>query len=169
MPKIRPESELDSDAIEVLLDAVFGTDRHAKTSYRYRDGLAAVTNLSLVAQDQGDDGGTIVGTIRYWPITIGTGKTPALLLGPIAVKPTRKGEGIGIRLILETLERAAAGGARLVILVGELPYYARFGFEPSAAANITMPNEAPERVQVLFLDKSLKGKISGVIEKSGSC
>lgn len=176
MPKIRPESELDSDAIEVLLDAVFGTDRHAKTSYSYRDGVAAVANLSHVAQDiaqditqdQEDDGGTIVGTIRYWPITIGTEKTPALLLGPIAVEPTRKGEGIGIRLILETLELAATDGVRLVILVGELPYYERFGFESSAAVNITMPNEAPERVQVLFLDKSLKGKVSGVIEKASS-
>ena len=100
-------------------------------------------------------------------ITVGPEKTPALLLGPIAVEPERKGEGIGIRLILETLEAAAADGARVVILVGELPYYARFGFRPASDFGITMPNEAQERVQVLFLDQTLKDALSGNIDKVG--
>lgn len=163
MPKMRPESEHDSDAIEILLDKVFGADRHNKTSYHYRDGVEAIKSLCRIAHD----GGTIVGTIRYWPVTVGPEKTPALLLGPIAVEPERKGEGIGIRLILETLETAAADGTRVVILVGELPYYARFGFRPAADFDITMPNEAQERVQVLFLDQTLKETLSGDIEKVG--
>ena len=163
MPKIRPESPLDRDAIETLLDVVFGKDRHGKISYRYREGVEAITGLSHIAHD----GGNLVATIRYWPISIGGNKTPALLLGPIAVAPDRKGEGIGIRLILETLEIAATMGTGIVVLVGELPYYARFGFVPATEHGIIMPDESPERVQVLFLNNDLKGKISGQVQKVG--
>ena len=163
MPKIRPESPLDRNAIETLLDVVFGKDRHNKVSYRYRDGVDPVAGLSRIAHDGGD----LVGTIQYWPISIGADKTPALLLGPIAVSPDRKGQGIGIRLILETLESAAAGGTGVVVLVGELPYYARFGFVPAQDFSVIMPDEAPERVQILFLNTDLKGKVSGQIEKAG--
>jgi len=164
MPTIRHEQPQDLNAIETLLDRVFGADRHAKKSYAYRNGIKAIETLSHVGYD---DAGELVATIRYWPVVVGGNNKPALLLGPIAVKPERKGEGIGVRLMEMTLQMAANTGHRLVVLVGDAPYYARFGFKPASAFSITMPGEAPERVQALFLDETAMMDTRGEVKKAG--
>ena len=161
MPTFRHEQPQDLNAIETLLDQVFGDTRHAKISYRYRDGVSPVETLSHV----GHDGGELVATIRFWPIAIGPEHQPALLLGPIAVRPERKGEGIGVRLIELTLKMAANMGWGIVILVGDAAYYNRFGFGAAADYGIVMPDENPERVQVRFLNEEMK-HVSGKIEKA---
>ncbi|MCB1993635.1 MAG: N-acetyltransferase, partial [Geminicoccaceae bacterium] len=79
MFSIRLEQPADSVAIEELLDLAFGADRRKKTSYRYRDGIAPLADLSFVAEAEA---GLLVGSVRYWPILAGS--TPALLLGPLA-------------------------------------------------------------------------------------
>ena len=78
------------------------------------------------------------GTIRYWPVGIG-GTTPALLLGPIAVEPGLQGSGLGSRLIRMTLNKAAAAGHRIVLLVGDAPYYERFGFTRERTLDLQFP------------------------------
>lgn len=140
MLQLRPERDTDSAAVEALLDAAFGADRHHKISYRYRTGIAPVASLCLVAEEAG----RLVGTIRYWPIRLGA--APALLLGPVATDPDRRAVGIGRALIFETLARATDQGWRLVFLVGDRDYYRRFSFAP-VPPSIVMPGEDPARLQ----------------------
>ncbi len=149
------ERRKDAAEIETLLDAAFGPKRQAKISYRYRRGVAAIPYLRLVVRD----GGRIVGSIRYWPVTVGEADAPALLLGPLAIAPDRRGEGIGAALVHRTIEAAVRAGHRLVLLVGDTDYYGRFGFTPAAPHGIFMPDERPER---LLLREIAAGGLAGV-------
>lgn len=123
MLELRPETRADWWEVEALFDLCFAPGREALSSYRLRDRVAPVTGLSLVARDPDD---ILGGAIRYWPVRVDG--CAALLLGPVAVHPTRQGEGLGAWLIRESLERARALGHARVMLVGDAPYYARFGF-----------------------------------------
>ena len=125
MFRIRPETPADTYEVELLFDLAFAPGRTALSSYRLRDGIAPLTDLSLVARDDYD---AVAGAVRFWPVRVGAAGLPALLLGPIAVHPTRQGEGLGALLMSESLSRAAASGWERVLLVGDLPYYSRFGF-----------------------------------------
>lgn len=136
---ITAEEPRHAAAIEDLLDLSFGPDRHAKTAYRLRDGVPHLDDLALVALDPDADGAPVLkGTIRYWPILIG-GFTPAILLGPIAIAPDLRGTGIGSKLIRMSLNKAAAAGHRAVVLVGDAPYYERFGFARGLTDRLRMP------------------------------
>lgn len=154
---IRAETEGDALQIEPLLDRCFGIDRHGKTSYRYREGVPPLADLAFVAED---DTATLVGAIRYWPIRLG--RLPALLLGPLAIDPLRQGRGIGRALVFHSLETATAAGHRLVFLVGDSAYYARFGFAV-APPGIVMPNEHPTRLNYRVLDPTLRLPRSGTL------
>ena len=126
-------------AIEALLDRSFGPDRFKKTAYKLREGVPPIPELGFVAIEHDELGNEILeGTIRYWPVTIG-GTVPALLLGPIAVSERLQGGGLGNKLIRMSLNKAAALGHRAVILVGDAPYYARFGFTRDLTLNMTLP------------------------------
>ncbi|MGJ8555539.1 MAG: GNAT family N-acetyltransferase [Sulfitobacter geojensis] len=132
MYQLTPETPQDYWEVEALYDTCFAPGREALSSYRLRDGVPAVTGLSHVARDAG---GILGGAIRYWPVRIGD--VAALLLGPVAVHPTRQGEGLGRALIDESLRHAAPLGWDRVMLVGDAPYYGRFGFE--VLNNVEMP------------------------------
>ncbi|WP_353314626.1 N-acetyltransferase [Shimia sp. NS0008-38b] len=126
--------------VEAIYDLCFAPGREALSSYRLRDGIDPVTGLSLVARDRD---GILAGAIRFWPVKVG--QVQALLLGPVAVHPTHQGEGLGGLLIEDSLERAATLGWKRVMLVGDAPYYARFGFEK--LHDVVMPPPTnPERV-----------------------
>jgi predicted N-acetyltransferase YhbS len=146
MIDIVPERPEDSEAIETLLDAAFGADRQTKISYSYRQGVERVWKLCLVARDEA----RIVGTIRYWPIAIG--RSPALLLGPVAVSADHRAHGLGGALIRTSLAAAAEAGHRAVLLVGDEPYYGRFGFHPASDHGAVMLRENAARVLALSLD-----------------
>ncbi|GGD43192.1 GNAT family N-acetyltransferase [Sinisalibacter lacisalsi] len=126
--------------VEALYDLCFAPGREALSSYRLRDGIDPVPGLSLTARDAE---GILAGAIRYWPVRVGD--APALLLGPVAVHPTRQGEGLGGLLIRESLALAAALGWQRVLLVGDQPYYSRFGFERLDGV-IMPPPTNPDRV-----------------------
>ncbi len=130
----------DDRMIEPLLDRCFGPDRFNKTAYKVRRNIRAVPELSFVTLDQDQ----LVATIRYWPITIG-GRTPAILLGPIAVEPELQGKGIGVRLIRESMKVAEDLGHRLIVLVGDPEYYMQFGFQNAAALGFKLPGPVEER------------------------
>ncbi|WP_281992584.1 GNAT family N-acetyltransferase [Sulfitobacter geojensis] len=132
MYQLTPETPQDYWEVEALYDTCFAPGREALSSYRLRDGVPAVAGLSHVARDAG---GILGGAIRYWPVRIGD--VAALLLGPVAVHPTRQGEGLGRALIEESLRHAAPLGWDRVMLVGDAPYYGRFGFE--VLNNVEMP------------------------------
>jgi predicted N-acetyltransferase YhbS len=156
---IEPEQPQDAEAIDALLDGAFGPDRSKKQSYRYRQDVAPLALLCLVARE----GDRLLGTIRYWPVVIVGERraTPALLLGPIGVAADRRRERIGDRLMRQTLLQACELGHRLVLLVGDLGYYGRFGFRPAAPYGIGMPGEQPERLQLLELASGALAGVSG--------
>jgi predicted N-acetyltransferase YhbS len=131
-----PVLSSDHDAIEHLLDLTFGPARHSKTSYRLREGSTAVPGLSLVIRDS-ELG--VAGAISYWPLAIGAKGMAALLLGPLAVHPKRQNLGIGLLLMRETLAAAKALGHKLVLLVGDAPYYARVGFSQVPEEQLLLP------------------------------
>lgn len=122
MYQLEEESEPDTWEVEALYDLCFAPGRTALSSYRLREGVAKVRELSLVLREDG----VLAAAIRYWPVRIDNAE--ALLLGPVAVHPTRQGEGLGGYLIHESLAEARRLGWKRVLLVGDAPYYGRFGF-----------------------------------------
>ncbi len=140
MYELRQETAEDWWEVEALYDLCFAPGREALSSYRLRDGVDAVAELSCVARDSD---GILSGAIRYWPVSIGN--VEALLLGPVAVHPTRQGEGIGGALIRDSLARARETGWDRVLLVGDAPYYSKFGFERLSGVLMPPPTN-PERI-----------------------
>lgn len=143
---LRDETHRDVEAREALLDACFGPARFEKTCERLREDRLPAENLSLVA----DLDGELVGTVRLWHVSAGPGR-PALLLGPLAVDPARQGLGIGSRLLRDALARATRQGHQAVLLVGDAPYYERFGFSAGKAAGLWLPGPY-ERSRFLGLE-----------------
>ena len=143
--ELAPETPEDWWEVEALFDLCFAPGREALSSYRLRDGVPPVAELCHVARDET---GAVAGAIRYWPIRIG--EHEALLLGPVAVHPTHQGEGLGAFLIQETLEHARALGAARVLLIGDAPYYGRFGFQICRAVSVPPPTN-PDRILSLAL------------------
>lgn len=137
---LRTETAGDSAGVETLYDLTFAPGRKALSSYRLRDDVAPVPEFCSVISE---DDGTIGGAIRCWPIRIET--HDALLLGPVAVHPTRQGEGLGGLLIRDVLARADPAGWSRVLLVGDAPYYTRFGFRRLNGVVMPPPTN-PERV-----------------------
>jgi predicted N-acetyltransferase YhbS len=140
------ETSAHVPAREVLLDAAFGPARRAKTSERLREGRVAAPGLAFSALD----GGRLVGTVRLWNISAGPGR-PALLLGPLAVDAAHRGDGIGARLMRHGLTQAAALGHAAVLLVGDAPYYERFGFTADLTERLWLPGPY-ERERFLGLE-----------------
>lgn len=148
---IEGETEADWWAVEALLDTCFAPGRTALSSYRLRDGVPMARALCVLWRDP--PSGDVAGSVRFWPVNVGlsnvgggrAGLAPALLLGPVAVHPTRQGEGIAGALIREGLARAEAAGWTRVLLVGDPPLYARYGF--ARLDGVTMPSPTnPDRV-----------------------
>jgi predicted N-acetyltransferase YhbS len=164
MAAIERERAQDHDAVEALLDLCFAPGREALSSYRLRDGVAPVAALCLVARE-GD--GSLSGAIRNWPVRILApgGKKWALLLGPVAVHPTRQGEGLGAALILRALESAREGGWSRVLLVGDLPYYRRFGFRRLDGVEMPPPTN-PDRILGLPLREGAWDGVTGRVVRA---
>ena len=153
------ETPEDTHEVEYLYDLAFAPGRQALSSYRLRDGVPPVVELCLVARGQE---GTLAGAIRYWPVMIGT--VEALLLGPVAVHPTRQGEGVGAQLISKSLKRAAELGWQRVILVGDEPFYRRFGFIHTTGVNMPPPTN-PNRVLGRALVAGAFSGVGGAVAK----
>lgn len=140
MYHLNPETVRDVHEVEALFDLCFAPGREALSSYRLRDDVPSVAPLNHVARD-GD--GILAGAVRFWPVRVGSEQ--ALLLGPIAVHPTRQGEGLAGELIQHALGRAVELDWARVMLVGDAPYYARFGFEKLDGV-IMPPPTNPDRI-----------------------
>jgi predicted N-acetyltransferase YhbS len=134
MITIRHERVSDVAAREALLDAALGTARREKCSERLREGRLPAESLSLVATDDG----RLVGTLRLWHVTAGPGR-PALLLGPLAVSAQARNRGIGSALMQRALRQARRGGFQAVLLVGDAPFYRRFGFSAEKIGALWLP------------------------------
>jgi predicted N-acetyltransferase YhbS len=157
---ISVETPQDWWEVEALYDLCFAPGREALSSYRLRDDVEKVAELCLTARDPD---GILAGAIRIWPVLVGD--APALLLGPVAVHPTRQGEGLGGLLIAASLDRAAQRGWDRVILVGDAPYYQRFGFEKLAGVDMPPPTN-PDRVLGLALTPDAWQGVVGEVRRS---
>jgi len=163
MITLRQERPADVEAREALLDDAFGDTRYRKTSQRLRDGRLPAEGLSLIAAD----GKRVVGTARLWSVACGSGQ-PALLLGPVAVAADCRNRGIGAALVRRSLRDARRLGHGAVILIGDAPYYSRFGFAGEKAAGLKLPGPF-ERHRLLALElvpAALDGA-SGLVRATG--
>lgn len=130
---IRAERASDIAAREALLDASFGANRHARTCQRLREGRVPAEGLAFSAFHQG----RLVGTVRLWHVT--AGGVPALVLGPLAVNSSCRKLGVGAALMNHALAAAKSRGHSAVILLGDAPYYARFGFSALKTKELSLP------------------------------
>lgn len=143
--------------IEALAEAAFGPGRFAKTAYRLRRGTVPIPSLCFVALTDG----LLIGSVRLSPITIGG--TPALLLGPLVVDPVHKNRGHGQALLEASITAARQAGHRLIILVGDAPYYARAGFRPIPRGQVRLPGPVdPDRLLALELVADALSGVTGM-------
>jgi predicted N-acetyltransferase YhbS len=164
MVTIRHERLADAAAREALLDVCFGCERTTKTSERLREGRLPAAGLSFVATEHG----RLVGTVRLWHVSAGPGR-PALLLGPLAVDPACRGRGIGANLMERAIAEARRRGHREILLVGDAPYYARFGFAAAHAGKLTLPGPfARDRLLGLALTAEAAQAAAGLVRAAGA-
>jgi predicted N-acetyltransferase YhbS len=146
---IRAERASDVVAREALLDTCFGVNRQMRTCQRLRDGRAPAEGLALSVVRQNGLKQRLVGTVRLWHVS--AGGVPALVLGPLAVDSSCRGLGVGAALMNHAMAAAKALGHGAVILLGDAPYYARFGFSGSKTGELSLPGPF-ERDRLLGLE-----------------
>lgn len=154
---MRTEEPGDYWGVEALFDLSFAPGREALSSYRLREGVAPVGSLCLVVPDAD----AIVGALRTWPVTVSA--QPALLIGPLAVHPTRQGEGLAGAMMREALARATEAGHARAMLVGNAPYYARFGFARLGGVRMPAPTN-PDRVLGVSLIPNAWAGVAGPVQ-----
>jgi predicted N-acetyltransferase YhbS len=155
---ILAETPADADVIERLHERTFGPGRYARTAFRIREGAGHLLDFSFTARI----GTLLVGSIRLTPIRVGN--VPALLLGPLTVEPPFRQRGIGLALMQRALAEAREKGHRLVVLVGDEPYYARVGFRRIPKGQARMPGPVnPARLLVAELQEGAFAGVSGPI------
>lgn len=159
----RPEMAEDAGAIDAIHDLTFGPGRYSRTAFRLREGHAPDGPTSLVAVYRGN----VIGSVRLTAIVIG--ETPALLLGPLAVLPALKSLGVGKALMRLSMEEARQRHHRLVLLVGDLPYYWPFGFRVVPAGRLLLPGPVdPGRLLWAELAPDASDGVTGSVRAKGS-
>lgn len=154
-----PELPADHAAIERLHERAFGPGRFARTAFRLRENVPPIAELCFTARV----GTLLVGSIRLSPIEIGEGH-PAILLGPITIDPAFQSRGIGGALMRRSLDTAKDKGHSRVILVGDAPYYQRFGFSVAPPGKLSLPGPVdPARLLLRELVAGAFGDVSGAV------
>lgn len=163
MIAIRQERKTDASAREHLLDRAYGPARFTKCSARLREDRLPAQGLSFVATE----GGAIVGSVRLWDVSAGSG-CRALLLGPLAVSPEHQSKGIGGKLMKQAIATARMRGHGAILLVGDAPYYGRFGFSAEKTASLAMPGPyQQDRLLALELAAGALDGANGMIGATG--
>jgi len=156
---IQPELRQDVPFIEILNARAFGPGRFTRTAYRIRENTTPVTDLSFTAKVEG----VLAGSIRFTALRVGD-ETGILLLGPLAVDPQFAGKGCGRKLIAHGIEAAREQGYRLVLLVGDLSYYGRLGFEVVPSGQISFPGPVDStRLLGLELEEGALSATAGLV------
>jgi len=160
---IMPETAGDALPIERLHERTFGPGRFVLSAYRLREHVDHLPDLSFTARI----GTLLVGSVRQLPILVGD--TPALLLGPLTVEPPFRGRGVGNALLRRALEQAKAKGHRLVLLVGDEPYYSRAGFRMIPQGRVKMPGPVdPKRLLIAELADGAFADVAGQVRPDWS-
>jgi predicted N-acetyltransferase YhbS len=163
MIALRQERSSDVKAREALLDEAFGDTRTRKTSQRLREGRLPAEGLSLIAVE----GKRVVGTARLWHVACASGQT-ALMLGPVAVAADCRSRGIGAALVRRALRDARWLGHGAIVLVGDPPYYSRFGFSSKKTQSVHLPGPFErERLLAIELKAGAFEGAQGLISATG--
>ncbi|MEZ5873163.1 MAG: N-acetyltransferase [Nitratireductor sp.] len=162
---IAPETADQHNAVEWLGARAFGPGRFARAAFRLREGVPPEPAYSYTAVlDDGNGGHTLTGSVRFTRIWIGD--KPALMLGPLVVSPHFKNLGIGRELMNRSLRTARLAGERFVFLVGDEPYYRKFGFKQLPAGQIILPGPAdPRRMLYSELVPGVLGDYAGLARR----
>lgn len=160
---LAPEVPADYWEVEALYDLCFAPGRTALSSYRLREDVPPIANLCFTARDPD---GTLTGVIRNWPVKVG--RDVAILLGPVAVHPTHQGEGIAALLMHMAIDTAYYAGWSRMLLVGDLPYYRRFGFDRLEKVEMPPPTN-PDRILGLPLKDNAWDRVRGVVTRAPDC
>ncbi len=143
--QIRPMQDDDMAEVQALVERCFGEARRGRTAVRLRGSSRPIAALSFVARDHG----ALIGAVSCHPIRwLGPGGDvrPLVLLGPLVSSPERRGEGIGLALLKRAAEALDAGGHDCV-LIGDAPYYGRFGWTAGLTQGWELPGPVePERL-----------------------
>ncbi len=159
--EILQETDEDYWEVEYLFDLTFAPGRQGLSSYQLREGVSPVRDLCFVVRDYT---GALIGAIRYWPVKIAN--ADGLMLGPVAVHPIAQGEGIAGELIRVTLNKARDEGWKRVILIGDAPYYSRFGFSRALTLGLEFPPPTnPDRFLGLEFEAGALGGLKGKVER----
>jgi predicted N-acetyltransferase YhbS len=159
------ETSVDVPAREALLDRAMGAKRRKKSSEKLRRGRRPSEGLAFVARDAA---GTVVGTVRLWDVAVGESGDAALLLGPLAVCPSQKSAGIGSALMRHAIAEARRLGHRAILLVGDAPYYGRFGFSAEKTGRLAMPGPYEQhRLLALELREGALDEATGTLRAAG--
>lgn len=145
MITIVPIADVPAADVDQLLDDAFGTDRHGRTAYKLRAGMAQIAGLSFAAIEDG----MLIGSIQSWPVQLRQDHgdaIPLILVGPVAVRPDRQRDGIG-RMLMEVMLKAAdAQASDPMMLIGDPEYYDRFfGFKAEPTAGWQVPGPVERR------------------------
>ena len=133
------ETSAHAAEVETLVTRAFGPGRFAKVSERVREFADFAPELSFCAFE----GERLVGTVRMWRVAVGG--RPIVFLGPLAVEADARRHGLGALLVERACEAARVAGEAAVLLVGDLPFFGRMGFE--VASEVVMPGPVdPRRV-----------------------
>lgn len=152
------EAPQDQPAIESLLDHAFGPGRFVKSSERVREFADFAPELSFCAWLDGE----LMGVVRMWRVRVG--ERPVVFLGPLAVDTDQRSAGVGGALVERACEAARQAGEAAVLLVGDAPYFARFGFEAEAAQGVRMPGPVDQRRVLVHAFQSLGEGLCGAVE-----
>jgi predicted N-acetyltransferase YhbS len=164
MITIREETFHDVEAREALLDTCFGPSRFQKTCERLREGRRPADGLALIIERAGE----VIGTVRLWHVSAGPNR-PALMLGPLAIDPSLQSLGLGGKLMREALKRAADLGHKAVLLVGDAPYYERFGFTAEKTGSLWLPGPYEQsRFLALELEAGSLNGARGLVSATGA-
>lgn len=163
--RIRDERRCDVAAREALLDAAFGAARFTKTCERLREGRRPAGGLALVAEDRA---GRLIGTVRLWHVEAGDAGA-SLMLGPIAIDSDARSLGLGAALMRAAIGRAKRLRHRSIVLVGDAPYYVRFGFSPALTLGLDLPGPVDRaRFLALELETGALAEARGMVAATGA-
>lgn len=154
-------------AIADLLDAAFGPDRHGRTAYRIRRGMAWLTDLSFAARDKA---GALIGVVQSWPVALQTpsgAQAPLVMVGPVAVMPQLQLGGIG-RLLMDRLIAAADAmppeQQLPLVMIGDPEYYGRFwGFSADATGGWDVPGPVEQRRLLARVPQGIELPAAGML------
>lgn len=156
-----PEQPCHHAEIEEINAEAFGPGRFTRAAHKIREGGPHARDLSFVATANGCGAG-VIASVRLTPVAVGAGR--AMLLGPLAVRPSWKNLGIGRRLVAIAAEAARDKGVGAILLVGDEPYYGPLGFRRLPAGRATMPWPVdPARLLVMELEPGAGETLQGEI------